>query len=94
MLAFENRTTKDNAGVNGICQGLENLVLGADGDYMAGNKYENVVCGLFRHVHAVASWLRHYDANRKVTDSIPDEVIFLNFPNSSSRTRPWGLLTL
>jgi hypothetical protein len=37
-LAFENHTTKDNAGVNGICQGLENMVLRADCDDVAGNE--------------------------------------------------------
>jgi hypothetical protein len=31
---------------------------------------------------------------RKVAGSIPDEVIFLNLPNLSGRTRPWGLLSL
>jgi hypothetical protein len=34
----------------------------------------------------VVGW-RHYATNRKVADSIPDEVIgFFNLPNSSSRT--------
>jgi hypothetical protein len=32
----------------------------------------------------------HYVTNRKVDGSIPDEVIFLNLPNPSDRTRPWG----
>jgi hypothetical protein len=32
---------------------------------------------------------------RKVVDSIPDEVIgYLNLPNSSSRMRPWGRLSV
>jgi hypothetical protein len=26
--------------------------------------------------------------------SLPDDVIFLNLPNPSSRSRPWGLLLL
>jgi hypothetical protein len=30
----------------------------------------------------------------KVAGSITDEVIFLNLPNPSDRTRPWGLLSL
>jgi hypothetical protein len=38
-------------------------------------------------------WLRHYATSRKVAGSIPDEVIFLNLPNPSARTRPWGLLS-
>jgi hypothetical protein len=29
-----------------------------------------------------------------VAGSIPDEVNFLNLPNSSGCTRPWGLLSL
>jgi hypothetical protein len=49
----------------------------------------NVIWG-----HAVAQWLRHYATNRKVAGSIPDEVIFLNLPDSSGHTRPWGLLSL
>jgi hypothetical protein len=44
--------------------------------------------------HAVAYWLRHYASNQKVAGSIPDYVIFLNLLNPSSRTRPWGLLSL
>jgi hypothetical protein len=40
------------------------------------------------------SWLRHYDASRKVRLSIPDEVEYPPpHPNPSSRTRPWGLLS-
>jgi hypothetical protein len=38
--------------------------------------------------------IRHYVANRKIAGSIPDEVIFLNLPNPSGSTRPWGLLSL
>jgi hypothetical protein len=38
--------------------------------------------------------LGHYATNRKVADSMPNEVIFLNLPNPSGRTRPWGLLSL
>jgi hypothetical protein len=34
----------------------------------------------------------HYATNRKVAGSIPDEVIFLNLPNTSGRTRPWGFI--
>jgi hypothetical protein len=44
--------------------------------------------------HAVAQWLRHYATNRKVADSKTDEVTFLNLPNHSGRTTPWGLLNL
>jgi hypothetical protein len=40
--------------------------------------------------HAVASWLRHYAANRKVEGSSPDEVDFLNCPNPSGRTKALG----
>jgi hypothetical protein len=36
----------------------------------------------------------HYTTNRKGAGSIPDEVIFLNLPNPSGRTRPWDLLSL
>jgi hypothetical protein len=37
----------------------------------------------------------HYSRIPKVASSIPDEVIFfLNLPNPSGRTRPWGLLSL
>jgi hypothetical protein len=39
----------------------------------------------------LSSWLRHYATNRKVADSIPDEVIrFFNGPNPSSRTMTLG----
>jgi hypothetical protein len=34
--------------------------------------------------------LRHYATNRKVVGSIPDEMIFLNLPNPSGRTRALG----
>jgi hypothetical protein len=34
-----------------------------------------------------------YATNRKVAGSIPDYVNFLNLPNPSGRTRPWGLLS-
>jgi hypothetical protein len=46
--------------------------------------------------HAVVYWLRRYAISRKVAGSITDEVIefFFNLPNSSSRTRPCGLLSL
>jgi hypothetical protein len=44
------------------------------------------------NIVTVVKWLRHYATNRKVTVSIPDEVNFLNVPNHSGRTRPWGLL--
>jgi hypothetical protein len=33
-----------------------------------------------------------YATNWKVAGLIPDEVIFLNLPIPSGRTRPWGLL--
>jgi hypothetical protein len=37
------------------------------------------------------SWIRHYATSRKVTGSIPDEVIgFFNWPNPSSRTTALG----
>jgi hypothetical protein len=37
------------------------------------------------------SWLRHYATSRKVTGSIPDEVIgFFNWPNPSSRIMALG----
>jgi hypothetical protein len=36
----------------------------------------------------------HTTTNRKVASSIPDGMIFLNLPNPSDRTRPWGLLSL
>jgi hypothetical protein len=45
-------------------------------------------------IHYFRLWLRHYATNRKVAGSIPDDVIFLNLPNPSGRTRPWGLLSL
>jgi hypothetical protein len=32
--------------------------------------------------------------SQKVVGSRPNEVIFFNLPNPSSRTRPWGLLSL
>jgi hypothetical protein len=39
--------------------------------------------------------LKHYATSRKVASSRPDEVNeFFNLPNPSSRTRPWGLLSL
>jgi hypothetical protein len=38
--------------------------------------------------------VKHYATNRKITGLIPDAVIFLNLPNPSGRTRPWGLLGL
>jgi hypothetical protein len=42
-------------------------------------------------VVAERSSLRHYATSRKVTGSIPDEVIrFFNWPNSSSRTMALG----
>jgi hypothetical protein len=44
--------------------------------------------------HAVAKWLKHYATNRKVAGWIPDKVIFLNLPNASGRTKPWGLPSL
>jgi hypothetical protein len=36
----------------------------------------------------VAQWLRHYATNRKVAGSMSE---FLNLPNPSGLTRPWGL---
>jgi hypothetical protein len=45
-------------------------------------------------MNMVAQWLRNYATNRKVIGSIPDEAIFLNLPNPSDHTRPWGLLSL
>jgi hypothetical protein len=36
----------------------------------------------------------HCAISRKEAGSIPDEVNFFNLPNPSSRTRPWGLLSL
>jgi hypothetical protein len=36
-------------------------------------------------------WLRHYATSRKVSRSIPDEIIgFFNWPNPSSRTMALG----
>jgi hypothetical protein len=42
------------------------------------------------------TWFRRYGTSRLVGGSIPDKVIdfFLSSPNHSSRTRPWGLLSL
>jgi hypothetical protein len=40
--------------------------------------------------YAVAYWLRHYAASRKVAGSSPDEVDFLNRPNPSGRTMALG----
>jgi hypothetical protein len=41
--------------------------------------------------HSLGSWLRHYATSRKVTGTIPDEVIgFFNLPNPSSRTMTLG----
>jgi hypothetical protein len=43
---------------------------------------------------AVAQWLKHYATSWDFAGSRPDEVIlFLDLSNSSSHTRPWGLLT-
>jgi hypothetical protein len=40
---------------------------------------------------AYSSWLKHYATGRKVTGSIPDEIIgFFNWPNPSSRTMVRG----
>jgi hypothetical protein len=40
-------------------------------------------------------WLWRYAASRKVVGSKPDEVNqFFNLLNSSSRTRPWGSLSI
>jgi hypothetical protein len=61
-------------------------------NYLGSFPCPNVIEG-GRREHAVAQWLRHYAINRKVAGSIPDEVIFLNLPNPSRSTRPWGLLT-
>jgi hypothetical protein len=36
------------------------------------------------------SWLRYYATNRKVAGSSPDEVVFFNLPNPSSRTMALG----
>jgi hypothetical protein len=48
-----------------------------------------------KKIHDVYRRMKFSDAtNRKVAGSIPDEVIFLNLPNPSGRTRPWGLLSL
>jgi hypothetical protein len=50
--------------------------------------YINLIFQYCQHCgHAVASWLRHYAANRKVAGSIPDDVIrFFNWPIPSNRT--------
>jgi hypothetical protein len=40
------------------------------------------------------SWFEHDDEQAEGLGSIPDEVIFLNLPNPSDRTRPRGLLSL
>jgi hypothetical protein len=45
--------------------------------------------------HKAAQWLRHYAASRNVVDSVPMRSLnFFNFPIPSSRTSPWGLLSL
>jgi hypothetical protein len=44
---------------------------------------------MFQKGHAVAYWLRHYAASRKVAGSSLDEVDFLNWPDPSGRTGPW-----
>jgi pilus assembly protein TadC len=49
---------------------------------------------MYTYENAVGYWLKHYATNRKFAGSIPDGVIFLNLPNPSGRTRPWGLLSL
>jgi hypothetical protein len=56
-------------------------------------RYKNVTA-ISRPGHSV-TWLRHYATSRKVTVSIPDEVIgFFNRPNASSRTMALGLTQL
>jgi hypothetical protein len=42
------------------------------------------------------SWLRYYATSWKFAGLRPDEVneIVFNLPNSSSRTMPWGLLSV
>jgi hypothetical protein len=54
--------------------------------------YINLKSSFIRFI--IKQKLRHYATNRKVAGSIPDEVIFLNLPNPSGRTRLWGLLSL
>jgi hypothetical protein len=50
-----------------------------------------VPCSFSRTGHAVAQWLRHYAASRKVAGSSPDEVdLFLNRPNPFGRTMALG----
>jgi hypothetical protein len=44
--------------------------------------------------YAVVYWFKNYATNLKVAGSRPDEVIFFNLPNPSSRTRPWDSLSL
>jgi hypothetical protein len=39
-------------------------------------------------------FILYYVVRCSVVVSIPNEVIFLNLPNPSVRTRPWGLLSL
>jgi hypothetical protein len=43
---------------------------------------------------AVEYWLRHYATSKNVVSSRPDEVFFYKLSNISSRTRPWGSLSL
>jgi hypothetical protein len=41
------------------------------------------------------TWLRCYNTSRKITGSIPDEIIgFFNLPNPHSSTRFLGLLSI
>jgi hypothetical protein len=44
--------------------------------------------------YIISSDIYNINDYRKVGGSISDEVICLNLPNPSSRTRPWGLLSL
>jgi hypothetical protein len=57
-------------------------------------RYIKMGSKLYTVIRFFHSLHRHYATSRKVAGSIPDEVIFLNFSNSSSRTRPKGLLSL
>jgi hypothetical protein len=41
-----------------------------------------------------SSWLRHHATSRKIADSITDEVIGFFNTNPTSRTRPWGRISL
>jgi hypothetical protein len=56
--------------------------------------FVNIVLNSLSLVFCFQKW--HYATSRKVMGSSPNDVIefFFNLPNPSSRTRPWGLLSL